>query len=153
MKRFIETFLFVLFSASAYSFNYNDSIQIHKTVVTYFLKDGKKMGPKHLMRTMKYDSIAYMVMERARTNYDIANGLSFSGGFLIGYTLGAVIAGKDLNFTTLGIGAGLICLSIPLNISYLKLAKKAIGFYNSGIHKSGFKRFELKLGLTVNRCN
>jgi hypothetical protein len=42
--------------------------------------------------------------------------LAYSGGFMVGYTLGTAIAGGDPNWGVAGIGAGLIVVAVPLSI-------------------------------------
>lgn len=128
--------------------NQSDSIYMKKGLGTTFFQNGKKLKPKQLLEVTKYNLAAHSEMKFAKGNYDIANMFSFAGGILIGWPLGAAIAGADPNWALAAVGVGLIAISIPFSIGYKKHAKQAVEIYNSGISQTGFRISHFNIGFT-----
>lgn len=77
--------------------------------------------------------------------------LGMAGGAMVGWQLGAALAGGDANWTVAGIGAGLIVVTFPITKSYNKKVNQAVEIYNESYKKTSFwQRSELKLGFTGN---
>ncbi|MDB5012543.1 MAG: hypothetical protein JWQ25_745 [Daejeonella sp.] len=126
-----------------------DSIQTKKAFSTFYLQNGKILSPKQLLKTTETNPESYKEMKIAKSNADIGQVFSFSGGFLVGYSLGGVIGGKP-NWTPALIGGGLIIASIPFSSAYAKHAKAAVKIYNQGMNQLGFRRIEYYPALTAN---
>jgi hypothetical protein len=150
MKRTL--FVCVLLSLALASFGQvkSDSIQVKKKAGTVFLQNNQNLTPKQLLEITKNNPEAHKLMQKAKTNSDVATVIGFIGGFLVGYPLGTALGGKDPNWSVAGAGAGLIVVSIPFSVGYVKNAKKAVAIYNNGLTKSDLSCVDVNLGLTAN---
>lgn len=153
MKRItvILTFLMMIFSAT-YGQAPNDSIQMKKVFGGYqFYQDGQKLTVGLLVKAMETNKQAYKEIKEAQSTYTIASIIGGAGGFMVGWPLGAAVAGGKANWTMAGIGAGLIVVSIPISSKFNKQAKSAVDNFNAGLKPSAFwDRSELKLSATGN---
>lgn len=69
---------------------------------------------------------------------------------LIGWPLGAAIAGGDPNWTLAAIGGGLVVVAIPFSVAYTKNAKRAVELYNSGLANQDISCIDFQFGITGN---
>ncbi len=124
-----KTFLILLF-ISAFKLTFGqtqtDTITIKKGLSTYFVKNNKPLKPKEIEQILSNNSLAAETYSQAKKNIVPATIFGSAGGFLIGYPLGAAIGGGKFNFTLLGIGVGLIGVSIPFSSAYNKHTLKAV---------------------------
>ena len=107
-----------------------------------FQQNGKLLKPKQLLEITKTNPEAFKYMQKAHKNYAPASILGAIGGFGIGYPLGGLIGGRDMNWTVFGIGAGFIASSIPFSSAYVKNAKTAVSIYNQGLQKTGYRKVQ-----------
>lgn len=128
----------------------SDTIQIKKRVGTVFIQNGEPLTPKRLLAITTINPTAYQEMKIAKTNYDIGTAFSFAGGFLVGWPLGTALGGGDPIWALVGVGAGLIALSIPFGTAYTQHAKKAVNLYNNDLHKTASRNVDFNFGLTAN---
>ncbi|MBK6755307.1 MAG: hypothetical protein IPG69_17405 [Flavobacteriales bacterium] len=96
-----------------------------------FLMHGTVLKPRQLLDVMSNDAAAYDHMRLAKRSNDYATAFGCVGGFLVGWPLGAAVAGGDPQWIMAGIGAGLIVVGITLNSSYKRHAATAVGTYNA----------------------
>ena len=89
-------------------------------------------------------------MKIAKSKYDTGTIFGFAGGFLIGWPIGTAVTGGDPEWVLVGVGAGLILVSIPFSISYNKHAKSAVIRYNSIQSPEESNEVDLKFGFTNN---
>lgn len=89
---------------------------------------------------MKINESAYTQMKSAKNDLVLSQIIGGVGGFLIGWPLGAAVAGGDPNWTMAAVGAGLVVVSIPISKSFNKKAKSAIREYNQGLLSSANQR-------------
>ena len=153
MKR-IAFVICLLVIASAYSFGQtsSDSIVMEKVFGGYkFYQGGKSLSMNQLVNVMESNEQAYKQMRSAQTTLTLTSVIGFAGGFMVGWPIGAAIAGGEPNWALAGAGAGLIAISIPLSIKFNKQAKQAVDNYNNGLQARSFwvKR-ELKLAVKGN---
>ena len=71
-------------------------------------QEGKRLTVAQLAETMEGNSEAYSIINNARSTNTIGILIGGAGGFMIGYPLGAAVAGGDPNWLLAGIGAGLV---------------------------------------------
>ena len=138
----------ILCSIFVFTFGQNkpDSITfVKKALGTVFQQNGRSLTPKQLLEITSVNSDALAEMKIAKTNYDVGYVFGCAGGFLIGWPIGAAIAGGDANWTLAGIGAGLAIISIPFTSGYTKHAKNAIRLYNSSLMYPFNSKFEPKV--------
>ncbi len=121
-----------------------------------YTQEGKRMTLKSLTAAVQSDRDAYRLMQKARTNNNIAMVLGGTGGFLLGYHLTDALTGDDPNWALVGIGAGLAVISIPISQSVHKDIEKAIDFYHDSL-KTGYFNPEFRfiaqakqLGIVMN---
>ena len=98
---------------------------------------------------MESNEQAYKQMRSAQTTLTLTSVIGFAGGFMVGWPIGAAIAGGEPNWALAG--AGLIAISIPLSIKFNKQAKQAVDNYNNGLQARSFwDKRELKLAVKGN---
>lgn len=141
MKKAILALLFLFVSNTFCQAQHIESKKIFGGY-TYTI-DGKKTSLKKLDLTMKSHPEALQIMEKAKSNYSVASLLSGLGGGLIGWPLGAQLAGGDPNWNLALAGAGLIVVSIPIASSAHNKANEAVALYNSSLG-SNVTSYELK---------
>jgi len=124
------------------------SITVKNRLGPVFQQNGKNLTPTKLLTITKSNQEAYSEMKIANKNYLASMVFQFPGGFLIGYPVGAALAGGDPNWTLAAIGAGLVVVSIPFISAYNKHAKNAVYIYNKGLKYSSMVRPDFKLGIT-----
>lgn len=110
---------------------------------TKYTQEGKRMSLKALTAAVESDKDAFRLMQKARTNNNIAMVLGGTGGFLLGYHLTKGLIQEDPNWSLVGIGAGLVAISIPISHGVHKDVKKAIESYNDSL-KSGYFQPEFR---------
>ncbi|GAL76049.1 hypothetical protein JCM19275_2181 [Nonlabens ulvanivorans] len=89
-----------------------------------------------LDRVLESNEEAHRLLYDARQYRGISQILGFTGGALIGYQLGNLIAGKDFDNVQGFLGAGLIAIAIPINIRQTRKIETAVDIYNSGLNPS-----------------
>jgi hypothetical protein len=93
-----------------------------------------KEGLKHVISK---NGQAYEVLKKGLSQNTWAGILGGAGGFLIGYPLGAALAGaENPGWGLLAGGAGLVVLSIPIANSAKKNVTKAVRMYNHSLQAS-----------------
>ncbi|MFC2152716.1 hypothetical protein ACFLSE_09320 [Bacteroidota bacterium] len=126
----------------------SNKIETKQNFGVIFLQNGKKLTPKQLLEITKDNPEAYQEMKIAKSNYAAANVLSFTGGFMVGWQLANVMTGKEVEYSFLGIGGGLIGISIIVSQSYSNHARKAVGIYNSSLTQTSMKKVDFNFGFT-----
>jgi len=155
-----KTILTLIIAMLAIIFCNAQEIEIEKTFGGYkYSQNGNQMTMNDLVRTMEPNKEAYNLIKKAQSNNTLATIIGAVGGGLIGWPIGAAIAGGDANWTLAGIGAGLIVIGIPISSSANKKAKQAVELYNSSLNPTSFYEYkpEFKviasgngIGLTMN---
>jgi hypothetical protein len=148
-KSIIVGFLLTVFF-NLYGQNQPDSITVKNRLGPVFQQNGKNLTPGKLLTITKSNQEAYSEMKIANNNYLASMVFQLPGGFLIGYPIGAALAGGDPNWTLAAIGAGLVVVSIPFISAYNKHAKNAVSIFNKGLKYSSMVRPDFKLGITYN---
>lgn len=144
---------FVCFVNEGFSQSQTDTIEIYRSLGSPYWHKGKNLTPKQVLNLMKSNPEAYGEMKYAKNNFDFANILGFTGGFFIGYPVGAYFGGGKPNWAFAVFGAGLGLISIPFTLEYNKHAKRAVNIYNTSLKqhsKSPFNISEIKFGFNAN---
>lgn len=147
MKKLFILILFVITSNLLLAQAPQDTIVFKKGT---FQQNGKLLKPKQLLEITKVNPEAFEYMQKAQKNYAPASIFSFIGGFGIGYPLGRLVGGGEMDWTIFGIGAGFIAASIPFSSAYVKNAKTAVGIYNQGLQKTGYRKVKWESTLSAN---
>jgi hypothetical protein len=114
-----------------YQFISTKKLAVYKTFggVVYEL-DSTEVSTKQVKMILQQNPQAYKEFKLAKTNSTVSNLLGFSGGLLVGFTIGESIAGVEPEWGFAGVGAVLIGVSIPFNIAFKNRAVSAIDIYN-----------------------
>lgn len=150
MTRIILITVFLMSLTQLFAQTQPDSIEVKKGFwgVT-FKQDGKILTTRQLLDLTQSNTEAFKEMNIAKNNFTAGSVFGFAGGFMVGYPLGASVGGGKPNWVMAGIGACLICVSIPFSTAYSKHARNAVRIYNSGKPLS-MNKIDLKLNLTYN---
>ena len=127
--------IFLLNVNQAFAQSLADSIEVKQKAGTVYMQHGVKLKPKQLLKITEQNQEAYMIMKKAKSNYDIGSVIGSVGGFLIGWPLGTLIGGGDPNWAMAGVGVGLAVVSIPFYSAYNKHAKTAVRIYNDTLYQ------------------
>jgi hypothetical protein len=140
----------LLLLCSATSQAQSDTITIRKTGFgTVYKRDGKTLSLNKLERIMVQDAEAERQYRKGKHVNTVGFILGFAGGFMIGAELGrAVGSGTSVNPVHIGIGAGLIGISIPFTSSAQKKIKGAVKTYNANRRKTSAAYFKPDMYIT-----
>lgn len=136
MKKISFILFFLIVVKIGFAQAQTDSIVIKKGISPTFYKNNKLLKPRDIEQLMELNSNSTLAYSQAKKNIVPATIFGSAGGFLVGYPIGAAIGGGKFNFTMLGIGLGLIGVSIPFSSAYNKHALKAVQMYNGAIIKT-----------------
>jgi len=153
MKKYVLfTALLALSCLFSFAQTPNASIEMKKTLGGYlFYQSDQRLNMSQLTRAMKANEQAYNEFKIAKSNYVAASIIGGAGGFMIGWPLGAALAGGEANWTMAGIGAGLVAISIPFNVKFNKQAKIAVEKFNEGLKTGSLKdKSEIRFSMTGN---
>ncbi len=134
----------------------NDSFYIKPSFWGYsFYKGTTKYSMNDMLEEVSPNKTTFALMKNAKNNYVFSQITSFTGGFLVGIPLGRALAGGEPNWALLGIGAGLIAISIPLTINFKKKANEALFRHNTFINNNASLNYKpaYRLGVGSNGLN
>ncbi len=115
----------------------------------YFKQEGNRLSQNDVLQLMESNKEAYALMKKSKANNTWALILGGIGGGLIGWPLGASIAGGDAQWELAAVGAGFVIGAIPLVSSAKKKAKKAVDLYNGGLNATPYT-FDPEVNLKFN---
>lgn len=153
MERIVLLLALVIMGITSSFAQNQDTVVLSKigTKLTYTC-NGEALTEKQFLNKTRLYPDAYKEMQRYRTNKTFGSIFSYTGAFIIGYSLGGAISAKnsqdDAIWVIAGAGATLIALGIPFYIATPKRRKSAIKLYNNHILHDTAQRVELGFGLT-----
>lgn len=153
MKKIIVLLLLsITFCTMTYGQISSDLIIVKKQFGSFvFYKDSDKLTLSQLSKIIKTNEEASKIAKQANTTQVFAVLTGVAGGAMLGYPIGAAMAGKKPNYIIAGVGAGLIVVSVPLSFKANRQYKKATDEYNKGLDAASFwDKTELKLSMTEN---
>lgn len=151
MKKFFLTSFFCFAIVVAFSQSVTDTIEIKRSFWgTTFRQNGENLKMKDMLEITKSNPTAYAQMKKARNKSTVSSIFGGVGGFLVGYTIGTAIAGKDPNWAVAGVGAGLIGAGIPFSVNAGKYAKRAVSNYNQGLQNLTTKTLQMEAVIAAN---
>ena len=148
MKNLMLTTVFFMVIACAFVQTSADTIEMKKQLGTVFRLHGKNLTPRELLSVFAPNAEAYAEMKLAKKNNDVGSVFAGAGGFLIGWPVGTAIGGGEPEWVLAGIGAGLVAISIPFAVAYIKHAKKATRIYNDALSKPSTPDVGFTFGIT-----
>ena len=116
----------------------NDTITREKKGVgKVYMQNGRILSMRMLERSLQGNDEATRELKKGKTNVAVASGLSFAGGFVIGYEPGTALgSGKPIDLAVIGAGAGFVVIAIPFTQAGQKHIKNAVGMYNRSKRKT-----------------
>lgn len=132
------------FSFHSYS---QDSLQIYHNAFGYHIAQGKKFLTKREASKLFYSNPkAYDLYTDARSSFGFGTTFGFAGGFLVGWQIGNLLNGREINPIPTFVGCGLIGASFAFTSSGKKKLFKAVTIYNANQatkNKVGFQKIDL----------
>ena len=145
MKKILLTTVFCCAILIAFSQSGTGTIEMKQSFFgTTFTQNGKILKMKDLLSVMQPNETAYAYMKKARNKNTVGSIFGGVGGFLVGYTLGTAIGGKDPKWAVAGVGAGLIGAGVLFSVDAGKNAKRAVNTYNQSLQNSNAKTVKLE---------
>jgi len=139
MKKIILTLTLFI---TALTFCNAQKIDVEKVFAGYkYTHNNELKSIGDLAKIMTSNTKAFELMKKGRTNRSISGVLGFVGGGLIGWSLSTALAGGDPNWTSAGIGAGLIAIGIPISSNANKKIKQAVELYNDSFNETSGNHF------------
>lgn len=158
MRLDMKIFLFIILGVLStiqvcFSQSNKEEIQIRKSFGGYkFSQNGIDLKTKQVKLLLKNDVEARNEFRSAESLNALATIFSITGGFIVGFQVGKGIVGGDINPTLIGVGFGLIVVSIPFALGGKKKMSSAIHIYNNNL-RSATSKFSvplLKIGMGKN---
>lgn len=151
MKKILLSSVFCCSILLAFSQSVTDTIEIKKSFLgPVFRQGGENLKMKDLLAITQSNPEAYRYMKKARNKNTVGSIFGGVGGFLVGYTVGTAIAGKDAKWAVAGVGAGLIGAGVLFSVDAGKNAKKAASTYNQALQNSGSGTMRVEAILAAN---
>jgi hypothetical protein len=95
-----------------------------------FERDSVVLSTRQVMEILYENPNAFEEFKKAKTNYNVAGVLGFTGGILIGFPLGTALVGGEPEWGLAAAGAVLILGSVPFNRIFKARALTALDIYN-----------------------
>lgn len=148
---FLSLYLFFL----ALPVSHAQQIEIKKTVwEKIYLLEGVKLSFNDINTLTAPYPEAQAYMERAKSTGSTATFLGMLGGGLLGFGVGSLIATRDsrAGYYTLGIGAIIVIIAIPVSIKSGRHVYHAVNIYNDAqdLSLNTSPKTEIQLSLTGN---
>ena len=139
----------LIFNLSVFSQS-DMSIETKKVFGGYkFEQNGKSLKVDQMLFIMQDTPDAFRYIQKAKSSTTFANIFGAGGGFCIGWTLGTLIGGGEMNWAILGVGAGCLGIMIPFANSANKNALNAVDKYNNR-NTSALTTFDIQFGFVNN---
>jgi len=138
-------------SFSAYcQFNVDSILTVKKGLEYRCFADGYELTPENMKFVMRNNPESLQYLKKVQVTSIITFGISFFGGTLIGWPIGAVIYGDKPNWIIGIIGCGVVATTIPLIDSSNRNLKKAVDCYNRGVPSTEKPNIDVSIGLNSN---
>jgi hypothetical protein len=130
VQKFVLAFMVSLLANIAHAQTAGEITLVKTFGGTRFEMDTLTLSPRQVMEILKDTPLAYEEFKQAKKNYSAAGVMGFTGGLLIGFPIGTLIAGGDPEWGLAIGGAALLLGSIPLNKAFQRHATNALDLHN-----------------------
>lgn len=116
-------------------------------------QNGEQISLREAQRLMEPVPDAFAAMKKARSQYAIANILSFGGGAAAGYTAATALSvngEKSHILIGAGVAVGLLGVAIPIATSSTRNINRAVKSYNDALGYGRQQSFHLCVGFSEN---
>lgn len=129
-----------------------DSLSVDRGAWGYrFYQGAERITAKEFVEVLSSNKQALTLYKRARLNETFASILAAGGSFLIGYTVGGVMVGAQMDWKLFGGGCALIIGSVPLYIAGEKDFTNALDEYNGSLKSpSSYSPVNLNVSFMLN---
>ncbi|WP_192823544.1 hypothetical protein [Rufibacter sp. LB8] len=134
MKHFLLTLavLLVTFSDASAQTLSKEPLSVRSTFGSVMVTQGDKtLNLNEASQAFASHEPALQEFRKAKTNNTWATIMGGIGGALVGWPVGAALAGGEANWTLAGVGAGFIGISIPFTVKANKQTRNAVNLYNT----------------------
>lgn len=135
MKRIVTILILTVFGYVSNAQQISDTIRIEKVILgyRYSIPNETFVGFSKLKTYVSDSKEAKKFIRKANSNTIFAAVLGGLGGAIAGFQLGGAASGGELNNRGLGLGLGLIALSVPFTIAADKNGLKGVKAYNASL--------------------
>lgn len=140
--------IFIALSPRMLSAQEPDTIKMIPSLGTIYKYDGEYLGRLQLRSVLKQDSAAFAMAQKGDGFYATQFILEFAGGFFWGYALSEFIIKHEVRTDFILIGAGLVALGIPFQLTWKRYAKKAALLFNANRLQTSYRSAQVHFGLT-----
>ncbi len=95
-----------------------------------YLYNGQILKFQQLKKMVKSCPEAKKTMNKAILHYNVAMVFAYTGGFFVGFPVGQMMSGGDVNYEFFAVGAGFIAIGMPFWYRYNKKSLEAVKIYN-----------------------
>ncbi len=133
------------------SLSYAQKIDIEKVFGGYkYTQNSELKSLRDIASIIETNTTAFKLIKKGRANRNLAALLSFTGGGLLGWSIGSALGGGEQNWTLAGIGGGLIGIGIPISLSANKKIHQSVALYNASLKPNAFNSFKPNLKIVTN---
>ena len=129
-----------------------DTIEIQKTGLSYkYIYKGEVLQWSQLNNLMRDNAESYTLYRSAKSTSDFLSVLGYVGGLFVGSGIGTSIRNPEVGLKLIGIGSGVLLVSLPIISSADKKLKKAVNIYNSDMKSNAsVPQYKMQLASTKN---
>lgn len=129
-KHWLIICFLILIGPRAFS-QFNAPITVKKVMGAYqYSQTGQPLSLDDLEAIFSENETSTKLFLKAKGRKSMVTLLSGGGMFLVGFALGSSFGKDQINYKTVGVGATLAVISIPINISANKKMIEAVHTYN-----------------------
>ncbi len=111
------------------------------------MKEGKKLPPAKVREIMAGNNEALKSYNTGQALGVTGVVLASSGGFLLGFELGAFLGGREVNIAVLGAGAGGLAIGLVFALVGDSQVRKSVMLYNLKLNNNQIP-YQVHLGFT-----
>ncbi|GHT10438.1 hypothetical protein AGMMS4956_01780 [Bacteroidia bacterium] len=140
-----KTIKFIIFSFAFFAITFSAKSQVAEVdvieVKTNFWGSrvywgGNLLNLYQLNDMLQIEPLAAEAFKNYKKNMILAGTLAYIGGFMIGWSVGTVLADRGMNWAMMGVGAGFIVLPIPFSTKSVRQLHDAVGLYNDYLRRN-----------------
>jgi hypothetical protein len=116
-----------------------DTIRIKRSFwgAGYYYKSKEPLTLSRVWKLTKTTDSGRHFVYKAKVENIIGNALGFAGGIIVGWQMSKYFYSVEPDWTIVGLGGGLVALSLPFNIASFANTRKSVQYYNKHIQSTG----------------
>lgn len=139
-----KTLIAAILLLVSYSTSFSQQLEFVRIPMSgYTIYRGEeKLKMRELVAHMESNPEAHQLILSSKKLNIVGGLLGTVGGFATGFSLGTAVSGGELNRNLLGIGLGIIAISVPFSIVAGKKAEQAVIVWNNGFQSNSSSRYQ-----------